>query len=354
MTELETLYVLGDRNTIVRLQKNKAGEISYKDTVKTFQGKNASTGGKLVLEDRLAFVFGIISLLLFQFLILRQPHLVPHAYTVVLAFLVYMRIPLFIGQKEGLFLIDFCYFVNLSTIAQIFLAPENWLWFTTNYVLCLGCLMNAIVVWQNCLMLHSFDRLTSLFLHALAPLTLHVIRWSEDWSGPTQLGFWDAAVLPIIFYLSWQAAYLVVTEIILASWLAKNLDQSFSLRHLASDANNGVHQLVLNLLRTAGVMAPNEVFDASTFKTKLTMVTAQLIYTLITLVPVPFLFASYTVSTVYLGCIYLMVLWRGASDYMQDWADRRSVVLLSGSSQQVDNEKLCKEMQELIKTGKVE
>ena len=38
-----------------------------------------------------------------------------------------------------------------------------------------------------------------------------------------------------------------------------------------------------------------QVFDASTFKTKLTMVTAQLIYTLITLVPVPFLFASYTV-----------------------------------------------------------
>ena len=38
-----------------------------------------------------------------------------------------------------------------------------------------------------------------------------------------------------------------------------------------------------------------QVFDASTFKTKVTMVTAQLVYTLITLVPVPFLFASYTV-----------------------------------------------------------
>ena len=35
--------------------------------------------------------------------------------------------------------------------------------------------------------------------------------------------------------------------------------QLITLRHLASDANNGVHQLVLNLLRTAGVMAPNEV-----------------------------------------------------------------------------------------------
>ena len=34
-------------------------------------------------------------------------------------------------------------------------------------------------VWQNCLMLHSLDRITSLFLHALAPLTLHVIRFSS-------------------------------------------------------------------------------------------------------------------------------------------------------------------------------
>ena len=34
-------------------------------------------------------------------------------------------------------------------------------------------------------------------------------------------------------------------------------------------------------------------------------------------------------SMIYLGCIYLMVLWRGACDYMQDWADRRSIILAS-------------------------
>ena len=288
---------------------------------------------------------------------------------------------LFPGQKEGLFLIDFCYFVNLSTILQvkgiylqnassridlylffftgawssgllninddnlqIFLAPENFAWFTTNYVLCLGCLMNAIVVryrhisiiffaklqqktrpsvlsclcqvWQNCLMLHSLDRLTSLFLHALAPLTLHVIRFDKSivsltWSWPSSslsinliktinhrrqpdngnhrrqhhnghhrrqhhhdhhdpdgvttgkdrrslgsqkqsssqssstssgrylLNFvessWLAGTLQtkllwIITNQWFQTAYLVVTEVFLASWLSKNLDQSFSLR----------------------------------------------------------------------------------------------------------------------------
>ena len=114
------------------------------------------------------------------------------------------------------------------------------------------CLSYFCQVWQNCLMLHSLDRLTSLFLHALAPLTLHVIRfdksivsltsswpssslsinltmainhrrqphnghhrrqhhhwpswsrWSDNWDGPTQLGISEAIVLPVIFYLAWQ------------------------------------------------------------------------------------------------------------------------------------------------------
>ena len=145
---------------------------------------------------------------------------------------------LFPGQKEGLFLIDFCYFVNLSTILQVKgiylqnassqMAPylfSSWgldkKWWqssdlscawelclvhhqlrpllrmshecycgemspyfdhilckiaTKNKTKCLSCLCQ---VWQNCLMLHSLDRLTSLFLHALAPLTLHVIRFDS-------------------------------------------------------------------------------------------------------------------------------------------------------------------------------
>ena len=65
-------------------------------------------------------------------------------------------------------------------------------------------------------------------------------------------------------------------------------------RHLASDSSNGVHQLVLSLLRGAGVMASEEVFDADTLKTKLTMVGAQLVYTVLTLLPVPLLYSSYT------------------------------------------------------------
>ena len=45
-----------------------------------------------------------------------------------------------------------------------------------NYVLCLGTLGSAIVMWQNSLVFHSLDKLTSFFLHFFPPLHLHLFR----------------------------------------------------------------------------------------------------------------------------------------------------------------------------------
>ena len=73
-------------------------------------------------------------------------------------------------------MLDLCYFVNLSTILQLIMDPGNTSWFISNYALCLGSLMNALVVWQNSFVLHNISKITSCLLHALAPFTLHLIR----------------------------------------------------------------------------------------------------------------------------------------------------------------------------------
>ena len=114
------------------------------------------------------------------------------------------KIPRYIeysASKDTLFMIDFCYFVNLSVVLQTSMFPETLLWykvsffnfdvielknslshvspcqlFQANYVMCMGCLMLAIVVWQNSLVFHSLDKLTSFFLHAFPPLTMHIFR----------------------------------------------------------------------------------------------------------------------------------------------------------------------------------
>ena len=119
---------------------------------------------------------------------------------------------------------DFCYFVNLSVALQTAFFPEHLLWykvsiktnisrqcdwnlnniFKANYMLAMGPLMTAIMVWKNSLVFHSLDKLTSMysdaplqcletdlwlinvdyfwqfasrFLHAFPPLTVHLFRW---------------------------------------------------------------------------------------------------------------------------------------------------------------------------------
>ena len=40
----------------------------------------------------------------------------------------------------------------------------------------MGPLMFAIIVWKNSLVFHSLDKLTSFFLHAFPPITIHLLR----------------------------------------------------------------------------------------------------------------------------------------------------------------------------------
>ena len=116
--------------------------------------------------------------------------------------------------------------MNLSVLAQTFLFPTNLAWYKANYVLCMGVLMNAIVVWQNSLVFHSIDKLTSIYIHVLPPLTVHLYRWglieSSVIQPDDQLSLTDLVLWPSVLYLAWQAAFLLTTEVILAEQLSRD------------------------------------------------------------------------------------------------------------------------------------
>ena len=116
--------------------------------------------------------------------------------------------------------------MNLSVLAQTFLFPTSLVWYKANYVLCMGVLMNAIVVWQNSLVFHSIDKLTSIYIHVLPPLTVHLYRWglieSSVIEPADQLSLTDLVLWPSVLYLAWQAAFLLTTEVILAEQLSKD------------------------------------------------------------------------------------------------------------------------------------
>ena len=71
------------------------------------------------------------------------------------------------------------------------------------------------------------------------------------------------------------------------------------------------------LLQKIGVNRPDEDLNPDSLKTKATFGGIQLIYTIITIIPTPFLFNSYAFSCVYLMFIYSVGTWNGASYYIE-------------------------------------
>ena len=72
-------------------------------------------------------------------------------------------------------------------------------------------------------------------------------------------------------------------------------------------------------------MKETEEFDADTMKTKVIFVTAQLVYTLATLAPVPLLYSSLGLSNLYLALLLGWTVLRGAESYFQDFVERYQV-----------------------------
>jgi len=282
----------------------------------------------LTYEDTISYGFGLFIIIFGEYLVLKQPHLFLYFYTSVFILLIVRRYFEYKADKSLLFMLDLCYYVNISTILQLLVARDNLIWFLGNYALCMGVLMNAMVVWQNCFILHNISKMTSCLLHAFAPFTLHLVRWKII---PNNLDFpedgvtlSDIFLLPLMMYFAWQLFYLFITEVILASWIRNNKDQLFAIRCLATDKDNGMHQLVLGIMRKIGVMEDTEEFDADSFKTKMIMVNAQLIYTVLTLVPVKILLGNFVISVLYMGAIFGWCIYQGATSYLQDFLQRYS------------------------------
>ena len=149
---------------------------------------------------------------------------------------------------------------------------------------------------------------------SIIPNNLNLSEQSFTWR--------ESFLLPLLFYILWQLLYLVIVEGILASWIRSDEELEFALRCLARDGENGMHQLVLGVMRRLAVMETNENFDAETVKTKLIFISAQLVYTVITLLPVQIMYNSYAGSSVYMLVILSWTVYQGANSYCQDFIER--------------------------------
>jgi len=278
------------------------------------------------LVDKLSFTFGVICIVLTEFLALRQPTYFTQYYLLLMTCLLTNRYLEYSALNEHLFMLDFCYFMNFSVVVQTTLFPTNLLWFKANYVLCMGVLMLAIVVWQNSLVFHSLDKLTSIFIHVFPPLTLHLYRWGlipcQAIHPDDTMSLSDITVLPLILYGLWQIGYLLATEVVLANKIRNDPTIVTSLRHLAKDKKNGMNMLTTKVTKAMGILKKDESFDSEALKSKVIFFTVQGIYTILASLPTMFLYSNYKLSVFYICSIYSWCIWRGGSFYIEVFSER--------------------------------
>jgi len=294
------------------------------------------------MMDKLSFTFGVLSICGLEWLALRHGELFPFAYYFIMSVLIGLRFYLYKQEKYELFMLDFCYFMNISVMVQTAFFPDWMLWFKANYVMTLGPLMVAIIIWKNSLVFHSLDKLTSFYLHALPPLTMHLYRFGLMKNVVIHvddtMSFTEAFVVPLGLYFSWQIGYSLIMEGVLASTLQADEDIVNSLRYLAKDKKNGFRNLIIAILESAGVKGKDEVFDPDTLKTKIVFVVSQLVYTVVTILPTPFLYRSYYLSLAYFLFVFGWGTWNGASYYIEVFSERYKLKFIVKEEETADNE----------------
>jgi len=186
--------------------------------------------------------------------------------------------------------------------------PTSPALFKINFASAHGPLLWAILTWRNSLVFHDFDKVTSVFIHIFPPLVTFCIRWDivdcQQTPDFCTINLIEVLGYPLLFYLFWQIAYYLKTEVVDSSKLAIDPQIQTSLRWLLKDKS-----FIGKLACTFG---PNN--------RNLTFMGMQLLYTAVTMVPVYFMFYSHFVNTAFLVTFSLVSIWNGAQYYIEKFS----------------------------------
>ena len=280
---------------------------------------------RVKLLDKFSFTLGVLTIVFSEWCLLRNPHQFPAFYATLMVFLMMWRYVDYKAKKCQFFMLDLCYFVNLSVITQYFFFTNNRVWFDVNYIMCSGPVCMAVVVWQNSLVFHSIDKVTSYFLHVLPVLMVHGVRWNKI---PSPLINLDESSLPLstwfyylMAYVAWQVLYIILTQVVFAKSLRQDPDLMTSVRYFTRDNRNWAAKLIKGIMVKSGIIneGPNGLpdVDLDSMIAQVIFVVTQWIYTASMSLHPWFLFSHYWLSSAYFVFIFGIGVWNGASYYIE-------------------------------------
>lgn len=224
-------------------------------------------------------------------------------------------------HKKGYhyFLADLCYFVNIMLLLSIWVFPNSRRLFIATYCLAFGNNAVAIAMWRNSLVFHSLDKVTSLFIHIMPPVTLHslvhltdpvilVERFSAIARVKTQehYNLLDMILWSSLPYFFWQISYHFLITVRRAEKIKAGRPTSFTwLRNSYSKTTIG--KLVLKL--------PYALQEYA-------FMGIQYTYALATMLPCPLWFYNRYASAAFISAVGLWSVYNGATYYIDVFGTR--------------------------------
>jgi hypothetical protein len=331
-----------------KLRKVMTGDekVRVRDHVLIAQG----TTENFKLFDKLAFTFGVLNLMMCQFCFINTPGYFWVFYSIIMTISIISRYIHFKSLDWEYFMYDFCYFALVCNMASAVLYPEgNW-FSRVSFIFANGPLPLAIVIWRNSYVFHDYDRMFSVYIHLLPSMLsyvglnnghcsllslmssnkceVHASKWCKNIHcfqpariTASTLTFTDYG-LAILFYILWQIAYFVLTEVIDKDYLNSHPEKVTSLRWLAADTKNPFARFVLKKLRMIGVFGPTEDYDSKTIKTLVVFMSTQLVYTIFTFLPGYFMYRWHAFHFCFILSVAVIALYNGASYYFDVFSAR--------------------------------
>jgi Protein of unknown function (DUF2838) len=283
------------------------------------------------MKDKISFVLGVLCLLVTNTLLCSMPDHMPLWYSCLVVPLIVTRFFVYHSIGFHFFLLDFCYFCSVLLLFYLWLYPTSALLFQLCFALCNGPLLFAIVLWRNSLVLHDLDKTTSLFIHLMPVLVTYSIRWLgtdadafaiSELAGEPSMSLMASFAVPLGFYCFWQAAYLVKTEHIDAEKLQTRRDLMTSVRWMSEIKPHPIYVMC----RKKGV--PLSAVSV--------LVSVQLVYTVLTLLPTSTFFHSFVAHTAMIAFVFVAATFNGASYYFESFAAKLLAKEKQFQQQEVD------------------
>lgn len=288
-------------------------------------GRQWSDTKAISLREKISFICGVMNIFISGYLIGGHPQYFHLWYTAQLIY--FMPIRFFSYHRRGYhyFLADLCYFVNMLLSLSLWVFPHSKRLFTSTYCLAFGNNAVAIIMWRNSLVFHSFDKVTSLFIHIMPCATLHCLvhlhssddlrsRFPAVWaiknappgSSASYANVFSMLTWSTLPYACWQLSYYFFITVRRKDKIAAGRPTSFTwLRR--SYSGTWIGRIVLSL---------PESLQESAF------MMIQYGYAVLTMLPCPLWFHNQFASSAFLIIVFAWSIYNGATYYIDVFGKR--------------------------------